>query len=230
MQHSTKQNLRWHYFDTETQMNSEVAVRIAALANTCIAQHNQFSIVLSGGNTPRNLYALLREIKTNWSRWHIYFGDERCLPANTEGRNDQMALDTWLSHVAIPAAQIHNMPSELSPTEAVVRYTQILSSVDLFDLVLLGMGEDGHTASLFPQHDWGAEKNAPPVLAINHAPFPPPQRISLSAQRLSQAQQVWYLISGATKKNALLRWQQGKVLPMSAITPPNGVDVFVAQA
>ncbi|MEZ5436487.1 MAG: 6-phosphogluconolactonase [Pseudomonadales bacterium] len=60
--------------------------------------------------------------------------------------------------------------------------------------------------------------------------FPPPQRISLSAQRLSQAQQVWYLISGATKKNALLRWQQGKVLPMSAITPPNGVDVFVAQA
>ena len=221
--------MRFHYYRDESTMNCELAERIAVLAHECITQKKQFSIVLSGGNTPRNLYILLRDIKTDWSHWHIYFGDERCLPANTEGRNDKMAVDAWLSHVAIPATQIHNIPSEYPQPEAVAQYTSAIKNIAQFDLVLLGIGEDGHTASLFPNHEWGAEKNAAPVLAVSNAPFPPAQRITLSARRLSQTQRLWYLVSGANKKNALLRWQQGEVLPMSAITPPNGADVFVAQ-
>lgn len=221
--------MRFHYYHNESTMNRELAEHITVLAHECIAQKKQFSIVLSGGNTPRNLYILLRNITTDWSRWHIYFGDERCLPINTEGRNDKMAFDAWLSHVVIPAAQIHSIPSELPQPEAADQYTDTIKNIAQFDLVLLGIGEDGHTASLFPSNDWGTEKNAPPVLAVSNAPFAPAQRITLSARRLSQTQHLWYLVSGAKKQNALLRWQQGVHLPMTAITPPNGVDVFVAQ-
>jgi 6-phosphogluconolactonase len=222
--------MRFHYYHDESTMNRELAERITALAHECIAQKKQFSLVLSGGNTPRNLYTLLRDIKTDWSHWHIYFGDERCLPANTEGRNDKMAFDAWLSHVAVPAAQIHSIPSELPQPEAVTQYTDNIKNTAQFDLVLLGIGEDGHTASLFPNNDWGTEKNAASVLAVSNAPFAPAQRITLSARRLSQTRHLWYLVSGAKKQNALLRWQQGAHLPMTVITPPNGVDVFVAQA
>lgn len=222
------QGIRWHHYDNEAHMNNDIAERISVLANGCISKKQQFHIVLSGGNTPRNLYNLLRDIKTDWSRWHVYFGDERCLPTGAEERNDKMAHDTWLSSAAIPAAQIHRIHSELSPAEAVMQYTNIVKNIALFDLVLLGIGEDGHTASLFPNHDWGEAANAPSVLFVNDAPFPPPQRLSLGAQRLSQTHHLWYLVSGAKKQNALQRWQQGAQLPMSAITPPNGVDVFVA--
>jgi len=209
-------------------MNRDIAERITTLANQCITQNKPFSIVLSGGNTPRNLYGLLRDIKTDWSYWHIYFGDERCLPVGAEGRNDKMALDAWLAHVAIPTGQIYNILSDQPPAETIAQYTQVLHRIGMFDLVLLGIGEDGHTASLFPDHDWGETHYAPPVLLVNDAPFPPPQRLTLSAQRLSNTHHLWYLVSGAKKQNALQRWQQGDYLPMSVITPPNGVDVFVS--
>lgn len=228
MQNINKQRIRWHHYDNEARMSHEIAERISTLAHACITKKQQFSIVLSGGNTPRNLYTLLRDINTDWSRWHIYFGDERCLPAGAEGRNDKMARDAWLAHVAIPTAQIHHIHSELPQAEAVAQYTQVVNRVEIFDLVLLGIGEDGHTASLFPNNAWGAEKTALPVLTASNAPFAPAQRITLSAQRLSHTHHLWYLVSGEKKQNALLRWQQGDHLPMAVITPPNGVDVFIA--
>lgn len=222
-------NTRWHYFSDDAAMNSTAAQRLVTYANHCIAQKKNFSIVLAGGNTPKNLYRLLCGAKTDWSCWHIYFGDERCLPPNDANRNSSMAQTAWLSHVTIPSAHIHIIPAELSANEAVQRYTQTLHKVEQFDLVLLGMGEDGHTASLFPAHDWGEHRSDPPVLAVDDAPFFPSQRISLSAYRLSQTQQLWFLISGEKKKPALYRWKNGERLPVSAINPANGVDVFIGE-
>lgn len=208
-----------------------LAADIIALANSCIAEKNSFHIVLAGGETPRSVYTLLRHAVTDWAKWQVYFGDERCEPAHHKNRNDTMAFDAWLTHVAIPSGQIHSIPAELPQQACVEQYTDILNNAGHFDLVLLGLGEDGHTASLFPGNDWGTEANAPDVLAVSNAPKAPAQRITLSARRLSAADHVWFLVRGDSKKEILRRWQDGEPsvrekLPASAIQPKNGIEIF----
>lgn len=220
---------RWHFFVDERALCQTVVDRIIALANRTIAQQHAFHIVLAGGNTPRAIYQQLRTASTDWRAWHIYFGDERCLPEGDSERNDSMAHDTLLTHVPIPAAQIHAIPAQLTTAECLARYNALLANIEQFDLVLLGLGEDGHTASLFPDHDWGDYPTAPATLAVHHAPKPPANRISLSAQRLSRTQQLWFLVSGSNKKTAIQRWQSGEKIPASAIQAPSGVDVFIAE-
>ena len=183
--------------------------------------------MLAGGDTPRAVYALLRGAKVAWSAWHVYFGDERCLPANDPGRNSRMADETWLDHVTIPQSQRHAIPAELGATRAALAYQESLRPVGVFDLVLLGLGEDGHTASLFPGRDWGTAPDSPDALAVFDAPKPPPERVSLSAARLSRARQVIFLVAGESKRNAVAAWRAGSPIPASAITPPSGVDVLV---
>ena len=218
---------RWLEVANADQLHQTACGRVIDAARTAIEQRGQFVIVLAGGTTPRGAYRLLREQKADWGRWHVYFGDERCLPADDPERNSKMARDEWLDHVPIPTNQVHVIPAELGAPAAAARYAEVLRGVAEFDLVLLGIGDDGHTASLFPEHDWGAEADAPDVLAIVDAPKPPPQRVSLSAVRLSRARQVLFLVAGAGKREPLSRWRAGEQLPASAICPPNGVDVLL---
>lgn len=201
-----------------------VADRIIAVANRCIAEKNSFHIVLAGGETPRAVYALLRDAITDWKKWHIYFSDERCEPPHNKHRNDSMAFDAWLAHVPIPQPQIHNIPTELPQKNCVEQYTQILDSIGNFDLVLLGLGEDGHTASLFPGNDWGTDYDAADVMAVDNAPKAPARRITLSARRLSAAERVWFLIKGESKQAVLQHWQS---IPASAIQPKNGIEILL---
>jgi len=218
---------RWHPFPDAPSLFAQVTDAVARLARESIAQRETFHIVLAGGNTPRSLYEKLRAVETDWSAWHIYYGDERCLPPGDPKRNSFMADEAWLNHVAIPRPQIHPIPAERGATNAARDYAALLREVDVFDLVLLGLGEDGHTASLFPGHDWGVEPEAPAVLAVHDAPKPPPERVSLSAWRLSHARQVMFLVTGETKRRALAVWRDGKPIPARAITPPDGVDIWL---
>jgi len=194
-----------------------------------IHQHGAFHIVLAGGTTPRRVYELLRNKVTDLSKWHIYFGDERCLPANHPDRNSRMAAESWLDHSNIPAHQLHIIPAELGAEAAAHTYAQTLSNIDLLDLVILGLGEDGHTASLFPHHEWGTAPDAPATLAVHDAPKFPPDRVSLSARRLSQTRQSLFLVSGAAKRQAVLDWRSGKDIPAASIAPPSGVDVYMEE-
>lgn len=184
-------------------------------------------MVLAGGTTPRRVYELLRTMDADWQKWHIYFGDERCLPADDTERNSHMAALALLDHVSITTSHIHTIPAEQGAEIAASTYAQILGQVELFDLVLLGLGEDGHTASLFPNHEWGTAPTSPAVLAVNDAPKPPSQRVSLSAHRLSQSRQLIFLVSGASKKKALTDWRSGKTIPAAAIAPACGVDIYL---
>jgi len=201
--------------------------RIVGSAQLAIERRGRFSIVLAGGNTPRGVYHLLRRAHTTWSCWQVYFGDERCLPSDNVDRNSWMAVDTWLGHVPIAQDQVHVIPAELGAEAAARSYADTLSGVGAFDLILLGLGEDGHTASLFPGHDWGVAANALDVLAVFGAPKPPLQRVSLSAARLSRARQVLFLVEGISKRDAVARWRAGANIPARSIRPYTGVDVLV---
>jgi 6-phosphogluconolactonase len=218
-------NLRWIPVADSRALEGEACRRILDAASRAIAQRGRFLLVLSGGDTPRGVYARLRDAAADWPRWSAWFGDERCLPAGNAQRNSTMAQTAWLDHV--PIGEVHAIPAELGAQPAAHAYAQALRGIGDFDLVLLGLGEDGHTASLFPGHDWGAGDGAPDVLAVLDAPKPPPERVSLSAARLCRAREVLFMVAGANKREALARWRADDDIPARAIRSPGGVDVLV---
>ena len=220
----------WHPFETNSVLLAAAVEMITSAATQAISARGKFRIALAGGATPRTIYEKLVEIKTDWRAWHIYFGDERCLPPYDPERNSAMVDAAWLKHVPIPQQQIYVIPAELGAVKAASEYAKVLQGVPEFDLVLLGLGEDGHTASLFSSHEWGIEPASPSVLAVHHAPKPPAERVTLSAWRLSRARQVIFLVSGASKHEAVVQWRNGTAIPASAIMPVNGVDVLVDRA
>jgi 6-phosphogluconolactonase len=219
--------VRWHGVADPAALRQEACRRILDAASQAIAQRGRFKLVLAGGDTPRGIYRMLRDVRADWPLWQLYFGDERCEPADHPERNSRMAAEAWLNGVPIPRDQVHAIPAELGPKAGALAYAARLNGLHDFDLVLLGLGEDGHTASLFPGDDWGAGRDAADTLAVFHAPKPPPQRVSLSAARLSRARQVLFLITGEAKRDAVTRWRAGADIPARAIRPQAGVDVLV---
>ncbi|MEO7707793.1 MAG: 6-phosphogluconolactonase [Caldimonas sp.] len=228
MQHaSPPQQIRWHSMPGGAEMDAVIAAGTLEAAARAVQERGRFLIVLAGGNTPRGAYEQLRTAPADWSRWHVYFGDERCVARADDARNSRMAALAWLDQVPIPRDQRHEMVAELGPTEAARRYNQTLAAVGEFDLVLLGLGDDGHTGSLFPGHPLGAQPSSPDALAVFDAPRPPPQRVTLSAARFSRTRQAFFLVAGEDKREAVARWVAGAAIPAAWIRPPAGVDVFV---
>lgn len=225
----SKQQTRWQIFESADLLQAAVARIILESAHAAIADRGSFSIVLAGGTTPKQIYQCLREADTDWSRWHVYFGDERCLPVEHADRNSRMAGLSLLDHVPIPAAQIHAIPAELGAEAGAGRYAAVLAGVGEFDCVLLGMGEDAHTASLFPGQPWEGADGAP-AIPVHDAPKPPSDRISLSASRLSHARRIFFLVTGAGKQDAVRLWRAGADIPVRAIAPEAGVDVYLDAA
>ena len=225
-----QQQCRWHGYNSSAELEQAAAQAILHAARQAINQRGAFHIVLAGGTTPRQVYELLRAADADWVAWHVYFGDERCLPPGHAERNSRMAALAWLGHVTIPTKQIYPIHAERGAEIAAGDYARIVEGITLFDLVLLGLGEDGHTASLFPDHDLGNTPDAPAAIAVFDAPKPPPQRVSLTAHRLSAARQVMFLVTGATKQQAVIDWRNGLAIPAAAITPAGGVDVYLEAA
>lgn len=214
---------RWHVYPNVENLHAHAAQAIERAAAQAVAARGRFAIVLAGGTTPMNIYVRLARASAEWPRWHVYFGDERCLPAGAPGRNDAAIRAAWLERVPIPPAQVHAIPAERGAAEAAQEYGPILAAVDQFDLVLLGLGEDGHTASLFP----GLALDGADVLAVYDAPKPPPERVSLGASRLSRARQLMFVVSGAAKRRAVAAWRRGDPIPAAAVVPPAGVDILL---
>ena len=225
--HPCPGGLRWIGAADVQSLRQLAYRRILTAARSAIEERGKFIIVLAGGGTPRAIYRMLRGAEGDWSRWHVYFGDERCLPVSDTGRNSSMASEAWLGRVSIPQGQVHAIPAELGANAAALVYAETLRDVGPFDLVLLGLGNDGHTASLFPGREWGIEADAPDTLAVFNAPKPPQERVSLSARRLSCTREVLFLVAGETKRSAVAQWCAGDAIPARAICPVAGVDVLV---
>lgn len=191
---------------------STVAQRIAGLVEQTLAARAECRIALAGGETPRRCYTLLRELSLPWPRLHFYFGDERCLPVGDAQRNDTLARASLLP--AALSANIHPIAAERGARDAAADYAALLPPAPL-DIVLLGMGEDGHTASLFPGN--AALQLAGTVVPVFDAPKPPPQRVSLSLTTLNAARHKLFLVAGSGKREALQRIAQGEPLPAAQI-------------
>ncbi|MFI5144894.1 MAG: 6-phosphogluconolactonase, partial [Ignavibacteria bacterium] len=150
-------------YKSEGDLFHHAAGSLAMLINEYLNDFDKCSFVLSGGSTPRNLYMILGSERfrehINWDKVYIFWGDERCVPPDSEESNYKMAYDSLLSHIEIPQKNIFRIKGELSPQEAAKEYENRLkeffpnNNLPSFDIILLGLGEDGHTASLFPGSD-----------------------------------------------------------------------------
>ena len=201
-------------FDDKAAVAEAAAALILEQAQAAIAERGCFRMVLAGGGTPTATYRLLAGRETDWSRWHVYHGDERCLPAIDRERNSLIAEQALLDQVPIPRGQIHVIAAERGAEAAATDYSVVVAKALPFDLVLLGMGEDGHTASLFPGHEIPLEQL---VIAVHDAPKPPPDRVSLTPEALCQSGSILLLITGAGKRDALRRWAAGEALPVARV-------------
>lgn len=199
----------------------------------------RFSVALAGGNTPRGVYALLAKESNGlpWDKIHIFFGDERHVPPNNADSNYRMARETLLGKVPIPESNVHRVRAELDAAVAAADYENALreffqlktGEFPRFDLVLLGMGDDGHTASLFPGSPALAEASrlvvANPVEKLNS------ERITLTLPVLNHAASVIFLVSGPAKAQSLknvLDSASGKDYPAGLVHPLNGRLLWIA--
>jgi 6-phosphogluconolactonase len=197
-----------HESQSFTVLESAEAVAAAAAAEISQALwKGARTLVLAGGTTPQRCYELLSAMEVEWGRVSVLFGDERCVRPDHPESNYRMAREALLDKVA--PATVYRMPAELGPDEGARLYEEVVAAVLPMDLVVLGVGEDGHTASLFPGHP--ALKAEGLVTGIHDSPKPPPERVTLTLTALLAARTVIILATGAGKADAVARAKRHEV-------------------
>lgn len=187
----------------------EAAGRFFEQARAAVRSRGRFSVALSGGSTPEGAYRLLARdpyrSQVPWDRVHLFWGDERCVPPDDPGSNYWLADRALISQVPIPAENVHRIPGELAPEAAARAYQREMEDLPRLDLVLLGLGSDGHTASLFPGSD--ALETVTDVAVAVEAEYEgrPVQRVTLTLPAINAARQVLFLVSGESKAQIVAR-------------------------
>ena len=207
-----------HRYPNVQKLSTAAATLVCQVAEQCVQDRGDFTMALSGGSTPKMLYEYLAQEpyvrRMPWTDTHLFWGDERYVPSDHADSNFAMAAETLIEHVPIPSHNIYRIPTEMpSPEETAAQYETILreaflvfdpvsnhKKLPVFDVILLGMGKDGHTASLFPespvlneQERWVA---ATPIPKLN----PPVRRITLTFPIINAAKTVLFLLTGVEKQ------------------------------
>lgn len=211
------------------------AEHIVALATEAIERRGRFIVALSGGSTPRPTYALLAEERfsspIDWSRTHICWGDERCVPPTHPDSNYRMAREALLDHINIPAENVHRIRGERGAAQAAAAYRteldDLLGQDGRFDLILLGMGADGHTASLFPGTT--AVKERQKTVVAVYVEKLDTWRVTLTLPVINSARHVTFLVSGTSKAKTLARVRDGESLPAGLVQPTGQLTWIVDQ-
>ena len=223
-------------FEDAEALASHAARWLCGLAQ---GSSGRFAVSLSGGSTPRRLYELLAQADVPWGRMHWFWGDERFVPRDHADSNYRMAREALLARAPVPAANIHAIPTEsLSPEESASAYERTLQRFHgagalvrerpLFDVTLLGLGEDGHTASLFPGHP-ALEEERRWVLAVRGASKE--ARITLTYPALQASRETAFLVTGAEKKDALARARAAdRTIPAGRLRPVGALHWFIDRA
>lgn len=188
-------------FKDADEVATGAAEAVAARVQELLAEQSEVNLVVTGGTVGILTLAKLRELSMDWSRVQIWWGDERFVEKQSGDRNELQAKKALLDHIEIPAANLHPFPASdegLSLDEAADAFRKVVAGVK-FDILLLGIGPDGHIASLFP----GKNAEGELVVAEHDSPKPPPQRLSLSYEAINSAREVWFTVAGADKQSAV---------------------------
>ncbi|WP_347273908.1 6-phosphogluconolactonase [Candidatus Kuenenia sp.] len=210
---------------------------IVQCSKKAISERNRFLVALSGGSMPELLFPALTSepvcSEIDWKAWHVFWADERCVPPGNPESNYYLACKHLFNHVDIPSSRIYTPNTSVAPAEMAALYQLKLQEVfhikgeelPRFDLLLLGMGEDGHTASLFPNHPLLKEKKRW-VAPVFDAPKPPPERITLTLPVINNAHCIIFLITGKNKAAAVKKIIQAESapapLPAQMVKPVHG--------
>lgn len=236
----------YRVWPTATEVAAGAAELFASNAAAAVEARGVARIAVSGGTTPKAMFALLADqgapyfARVPWDRLHLFWVDERCVPPTDTESNYRMTNEAMLSKVPLPSTQIYRMEGELDPQVAASRYEAEIRRVfrlegaetPVFDLVLLGMGDDGHTASLFPHtqalHELGR------LVVANHVPQKDTWRITLTWPVINHARKVAFLIEGAAKADVLHEVLLGEydpeARPSQLIRPASGELMFLLDA
>jgi len=234
-------------FDRLGEANRVLAERLADAADEAVRARGRFALALSGGSTPLGLYALLAgEFKDRipWRRTHLFWGDERCVPKSDPARNFRLAHEALISNVPVAARNVHPPPVEINPpAKAALAYEKVLRTFfeagetsapeETFDAILLGVGRDGHTASLFPGSPVLEERTRWVRSVLAPAVFSPRKRITLTLPAIDASRQAFFLVSGPDKgavvQSILGHPQEARRrFPAAMVRPKGRVTWFVA--
>ncbi len=222
-----------HVSATADESARQAAELVAALSERAVRDRGRFAIALSGGSTPRRLHAVLASEEyrgcISWPYWRVFWGDERAVRPDHDESNYRMARETLLDHVPLSQAHVHRIPTEFDPARAATEYEQTIrqalyAETPVFDLILLGMGDDGHTASLFPGSE--ALQEGRRLVAADLVPRLGTRRITFTLPLINRAAAVAFLVEGERKANMARRILQpdpaDEPLPASLVRPANG--------
>jgi len=227
-------------YDDKHTLSQHAAEYIMRIAKEAIDLHGRFTIALTGGTTPGEAYSLLGSepirSQIDWQLVHIFWGDERCIPHTNSESNFYLAQETLLDHIAIPKSQIHPIPADQLDRDAASQaYTVEMqhafgtNGIPSFDLIHLGMGPEGHTASLFP-HQASLHEKQRLVMPVS-VPKPPPDRLTFTPPLLNAARNVLFLVTGSDKADALHAVLEGEYqpdeYPAQIVRPTNGEVVWM---
>lgn len=234
---------RLHTFHTAENLARGAAERLCELTKQAAAERGKVMVALSGGNTPRTLYELLGTEpyvqRLPWQEMHIFFSDERCVSPDDAESNYRMAYESLLCRAPIPAEQVHRFRGEIDPQRAAAEYAAIIrrvsgnQTIPQFDVLLLGLGEDGHTASLFP----GVSVPMDPT-TLTAAVFVPKLRmwrLTFTPTLINAARQVIFLVSGTAKREPLQKLLSSASstapIPAQLVQPVSGIlEVYADEA
>ena len=226
-------------FQDSERLSRHAANLFIERSNRAIRERTRFLVALNGGGTPTRLFQLLAEDyskEIDWSKVHVFWGDERCVPPDNEGSNYHQANELLLSKVSLPENNVHRALGELDPTSASKNYAETLKTFaepDLdfprFDLVYLGMGEDGHTASLFPNSP--VQVNEPVIAVTANYQDRPANRVTLTQQVFNQARMIVFMATGEKKAETLARVLSERynpeLYPAQRIDPKDGQLIWL---
>ena len=232
------QSRRLRCFTNREQLAQGVALDFVHAATEAITQRGRFLVALSGGSTPKLLYQQLADPSTrtqvDWSQVHFFWSDERAVPMDHADSNFRLAYDTLLQPLNVPATNIHRLTGEHSDLDRAAKEAQAdlartagvsaEGGAPVLDLVLLGMGADGHTASLFPRT--AAVREQQRWIVANEVPQLATERLTFTAPLINAARQVWFLVTGADKADRLAEVLEGprdvERLPSQLVQPARG--------
>lgn len=237
-----KNGARIEVWRDAAQLSARAAELFADIALRSIEERGRFSVALSGGSTPKALYRLLADsarqntLARVWPLTHVFWVDERAVPPLDPQSNYRMAREALLMHVPVPEEQIHRMRGEDEPARAAADYALVLESefgapVPVFDLILLGMGEDAHTASIFPHSPLLKDSSSDQTVAAIYVEKLSAWRLTLTLHVLNHARNIIFLVSGVEKAEPLRKVfasaDRDEELPARRVRPIESMPVWL---